>query len=155
MTAPTLTVKADETIKALEAINRRYQRAVLREALKFAGDVLLERAEQLAPEETGTLKLSLDKQIKVGRGRGEVRVGPKAQFVELVTVPPRREPQARAPSFESPPDIDHRGYEVYEEYGTEHSPAHSFIRRSLDERGDRAIQLASQILEQGLKQDVA
>lgn len=149
----TVKVNATECLKALTAISKRYERAILKEALNFAGDVLLERTKELAPDETGVLQEALDKQVIVKRGKGEVRVGPK-HLIEEVTPPDRRTPQQRSPSFDAPPDIDHRGYEVFMEYGTEHSPSQSFIRRALDERGDRAIELAAQILEQGLKQDV-
>lgn len=89
----------------------------LNAAMKAGAVLITNRAKQLAPYDTGTLRRSIHELV--------VRVG--SQVIAYVGVPKLSE------------DGDDMGYSIYQEFGTSRMRAHPYLRPAFNETKDDAI----------------
>lgn len=76
-----------EVLKALDGVDAKLRKKGVRAAVSKGGQVILSRARKTAPKQTGLLKKSLGKKVKVYRhsGNAVAVVGPRTGFRGVVT----------------------------------------------------------------------
>lgn len=77
---------ADQVVSALQDLEKKVRKKALRAAVSKAGSIILKRAKQLAPKDSGLLKKSLGRKVKVyPSGVAVAIVGPRKGFRQDAT----------------------------------------------------------------------
>lgn len=100
-----------EVLRAFSALSNQAQRVVVRDSLRSAARVVVAKAKQRVPVDTGLLKRSITQNVSVGSGKAEALVGYRKKafyggFVELGTSKMRAQPFLRPALDESHTEIE-------------------------------------------------
>lgn len=147
----------EEVLKALDAVDKKIRRKAIRQAVGAAGKIVLAAAKQKVPKNSGLLRKSLGRKVKVYRGSGVAVaiVGPRAGFRQQVSRDGRR------PVLSDPAKYAHLveggvGAHGYKTRAGSHpgAAAHPFLRPALEDNkvaiyGAMAEILAGVLAEMG------
>lgn len=136
-----------EAINSLNGVAEKLQKKLAKKAVGEANKHLLRRAKQLVPRDTGLLKKSLGRKVKVERNSGVVVgvVGPRAGFGRQVTrVAGRKNPKTE---YADPLKYAHRV-----ELGTRRAGAKPFLRPALDGQQQVIREAVADVIRRGLEE---
>jgi HK97 gp10 family phage protein len=115
---------AEDLDRALRQVSGRATGLTLARAADAGAQVIAEEAKRLAPRDTGALADGITVQPgKLQQGRAQINVGPGKD----------------------------EWYGALQELGTEHMPAHPFLRPALEGKKDEAAEAVRDVLREALK----
>lgn len=139
-----------DCLRVLDNLKRATRGKILRKALGAAGKLILWKAKSLAPKETGLLRKSLGRKVKVYResGVGVVIVGPRTGFRQDVV---RRKGKWLPTKMVANPVK----YAHLQELGTVHRPARPFLRPSITGQQQQIRDAVAMAVNEGLEAESA
>lgn len=131
---------------ALKAVDKKLRKKLIRKAVGEGGKLILKRAKQLVPKDTGLLKKSLGRKVKVYKnGVAVAVVGPRQGFRKSVTRSKGR--RAAVTLIANPVKYAH-----LVELGTQNAPAHPFLKPALDGQQAAIRDAMAGVIRAGLEQ---
>lgn len=142
MITANVSLAGDKALLAkLNALPGKVQRGAIRRAMRKASRLMLSAAKQAAPVDTGALRRSLS--IRAGRaGRGNVQLRVMADWKGLRQRIDRRiAAKKKVNAGVASRTRRARFYGGYQEYGTRHHKAQSYLRPAFERTKDEAVQV--------------
>lgn len=139
---------AKEVLAAIGGLADKLKKKLLKKAVGEAGRLVLKRAKQLVPRDSGLLKKSLGRKVKVYRNTGTAVaiVGPRKGFRQPVT----RAKGRWKPRTETADPIK---YAHLIEQGTGHSQAKPFLRPAIEGQQQQIREAMASVIARGIEQD--
>ena len=147
----------EELVKKLQTIEKKHARKAARTAIGEATKIVLKTAKALVPKDTGLLRKSLGRKVKVYRRNGVVTglVGPRTNVTDRLksrkgrgVVAKLNEIVGKALNAEVAKKPARYAHLV--ELGTMHSAAQPFLRPALDSNRDRLVGVIAAKLKAGI-----
>lgn len=134
-----------DLLARLNGLKRQVASRILRKAVGEAGKVILKVAKQMAPRESGLLRKSLGRKVKVYRSSGTAVaiVGPRVGFRQVVR-------RTRGKWFPTEAMANPVKYAHLVELGTVRSKARAFLRPALQTHAGTIRKVMETQIDRGL-----